>query len=132
MTSENGSAPVQIESNQYIDMTQNARLLGLDADFNIYVTHYVWETYIVWSAEDDQFFKIHQTQHERQNQILKDAINLLSAVKEKIPAKELFFNRYILVRKIRITELELTLFKLNSVRNEQDEICLIIDAVKIT
>ena len=132
MTSENGSAPVQIESNQYIDMTQNARLLGLDADVNIYVTHFVWETYIVWSAEDDQFFNVHQTQHERQNQILKDAINLLSSGKEKIPEKELFFNRYILVRKIRITELELTLFKLNSARNEQDEICLIIDAVKIT
>ncbi|WP_198263456.1 hypothetical protein [sulfur-oxidizing endosymbiont of Gigantopelta aegis] len=89
-------------------------------------------TYIVWSAEDDQFFNVHQTQHERQNQILKDVINLLSAGKEKIPEKELFFNRYILVRKIRITELELTLFKLISARNEQDEICLIIDAVKIT
>ena len=132
MTSENGSAPVQIESNQYIDMTQNARLLGFDADFNIYVTHFVWETYIVWSAEDDQFFKIHQTQHERQNQILKDAINLLSSNKEIIPETELFFNRYILIRKIQITELELALFKLNSARNEQDEICLIIDAVKIT
>ncbi|MCU7939906.1 MAG: hypothetical protein KZQ64_08095 [gamma proteobacterium symbiont of Bathyaustriella thionipta] len=132
MTSENRSAVVQIESIQYIDMTQNARLLGFDADFNIYVTHFVWETYIVWSAEDDQFFNVHQTQHERQNQILKDAINLLSSGKEKIPEKELFFNRYILVRKIRITELELTLFKINSARNEQDEICLIIDAVKIT
>ena len=132
MTFENGSASVQIESNQYIDMTQNAQLLGFDADFNIYVTNFVWETYIVWSADDDLFFNIHQTQHERQNQILKDAINLLSSSKEIMPEKELFFSRYILIRKIQITELELALFKLNSALNEHDEICLIIDAVKIT
>lgn len=136
MTLENGAAPMQIESDKYIDVTKNAKSLSLGVDvdirINIYITNFVWERYIVWTMGENDFFNVNQTQHERQEQILKDSINFLSACNKVIPDKELFFNRNILVRKTHIAEPELALFRLNTAVNENDESCLIIDAVNIT
>ena len=122
---------MQIQSDHTIDVTQNARSLGFETDLKVYVTHFVWERYIAWTVGDDHFFKVHQTQHERRDRILKDSLNLLSVCKKEVPEKELFFNRHIIVRKVHLAEPELALFKLTAC-NEHDEICLIIDAVNIT
>lgn len=132
MAVESGAAPMQIESDHYIDITNNAPSLGIDADIKVYVTNYVWERYIVWTMGENIFFNVYQTQHERQKQILKDSFNLLLTCNKEIPDKELFFYRNILVRKTHLAELELALFRLNPTVNENNDSCLIIDAVNIT
>lgn len=132
MTLQSGAAPMQIESDNYIDATSNAIPFDIDAEIKIYITNFVWERYIVWTIGENKFFNVFQTQRERQERILKDSINLLSLCNKEIPDKELFFNRNILVRKINTAEPELALFRLNPAVNENNMSCLIIDAVNIT
>ena len=132
MTLQSGAAPMQIESDNYIDVTSNAIPFGIDAEIKVYITNFVWERYIVWTIGENEFFNVFQTQRERQERILKDSINLLSLCNKATPDKELFFNRNILVRKTNTAEPELALFRLNPAVNENNESCLIIDAVNIT
>jgi len=129
------SGLLQIKSNKYVDLTQAAHQLGFACHFKIYVSQYVWERYIRWTYDDDQFFNVHQLQEQRQEKILKDALTLMSVCGQEQLEKELFFNRHIIVRKEQLTvaaQPELALFKINSACNENNDDCLIIDAVNIT
>lgn len=132
MTIESATVPMLIMSDCYIDMVQSVQCPGFEADLKTYVTNFVWERYIIWSVGDDHSFNVHQTQQERQDLIIKDVISRLSTFNKKDPEKDLFFYRKIIVRNLYLAEPELALFKLNVVRNEYDDVCLIIDAVNIT
>ncbi len=121
-----------IQSKQFIDVTHSAQFLGLASDLNVYVTIYVWKRYIVWNNGENESFNVQQSQHEREDRILLNALNLIEINKNELPEKELYFNSSIIVRKFQsIAEPELALFKLNFTYNENDALCLVIDAVNI-
>ena len=123
----------RIKSDLYIDVTQTIQWLGFKSEELVYITTFVWEKFIHWTVGDDHFFNVRQTEHQRQDNILKDVIRRLevSGEQKKAPDMELYFYQNIIVRGVHNANGELALFKLSNAINEHNACCLIIDAVSI-
>lgn len=100
--------------------------LGLVSDLTIYVSDHVWEHFIVWNDDENKLFGVHESQQERLENILSDAIRVI-AVSNEEPHESLFFNRSIMVRNFEsLAEPEPVLFKMNFAYDQNGEICLLI------